>query len=184
MRALVLAVAIAGCAPDIATGTYFCGIEQACPPDQACNGPDNTCVTKGSEVAFSCTNSGATIPTLGCITAPIVLPDCFAAGARSNMYSFTTPSGCASLEVDLSVVYPLAFEQVDVQLWQGATMVATSSTCSATTAAGGSESRCLVASGVATGSAYTAVVVPAGRDCNGACNFNRYELTIELSSVH
>jgi hypothetical protein len=184
MRAVVIAV-VAACTPDIASGTYFCGVEQACPPDQACNGTDNTCVTKGTQMPFSCTSSNPVVPTFqGCVTAPLVVPDCLPAGQASSSYPFTTPTGCPTLAVELDVTYPLAFEQVDVQLWQGQNMVASSASCNVPTAAGGSESRCLRASGIANGAVYTAVVSAAGRDCGGACNFNRFELSVQLPPNH
>lgn len=197
MRALVLVVlAAAACTPDIGSGAYVCGPEQLCPPGQACNGSDATCVTASSAQPFACDPAalhepddtpaqGFALPALKCVSAPLPLPGCLAAGDAQNWTVFSAPAGCTAVQIDATLVAPVAFEGVGVQLWDTSAMtqLASDEACPASLPVpSGSVATCL--SHVLTpGGTYGLKVVPeGGGDCGGACNYNRYELTMRLDT--
>ena len=51
MRAAL--VLLAACSPDITGGSYLCGANASCPPNEACNGTDNSCVLAGTQDVFA-----------------------------------------------------------------------------------------------------------------------------------
>jgi hypothetical protein len=123
------------------------------------------------------------LPTLPCVSAPLDQQGCLAAGDPANWYAMTTPSPCGPLQLDVIVTYPLAFEALDVEVWQGTTMVAAAAACTTPTSAAGSEARCVTTRAITAGTAYGILVKPNGRDCKGACNYNRYDVSVQLSTA-
>ncbi|MGE5180455.1 MAG: hypothetical protein ACM31C_00250 [Acidobacteriota bacterium] len=192
MRALVL-VALAACTPDIVSGAYLCGPDGLCPEGQACNGPDNTCVAASSVEPFACAAGtqhepddapadGFELPALSCVSSPVNLDGCLAAGDAQNWLKFQTPGNCNAVGVRVTVSFPVAFEPLALQLADAATgmQLATDADCKTTGVVGGETTRCLDQT-LANGTSYGLAVVPAGgNDCGGACNYNRYHLTLQL----
>ena len=87
--ALLVLVLVAACSPDIATGSYYCGPEELCPPDQTCDGPTNSCVAGGTEQAFVCDPCASSAPPGACGMAcdpsfPGSCPDGFSCNASSS----------------------------------------------------------------------------------------------------
>lgn len=198
MRAVLLAAAaaLAACSPDIASGAYSCGAEQACPPGQACTGSDATCVVASAALPFACdpmalrepddTPAQAfALPALACVSTPLKLDGCLAAADAANWASFLAPANCAAVQVQATIVAPIAFEGVGVTLWDltAMTQVASDTACSASTpVASGEVARCLTQT-LTPGGHYGLEVVPeGGGDCGGTCNYNRYSLTVQLST--
>lgn len=197
MRALLLAgAALAACSPDIASGAYTCGAEQACPPGQACTGSDATCVVASAALPFACDPTvlhepddtaaqAFALATLACVSPPVKIPGCLAAGDAANWASFQAPASCTAVQVQATLVAPIAFEGVGVTLWDlGAmTQVATDTACPASTPVSSGEiAKCLTQT-LTPGGHYGLEVVPeGGGDCGGKCNYNRYSLTMQLST--
>jgi hypothetical protein len=192
--ALVASISLAACTPDVATRTYDCGPEQLCPPGQRCNGPDNTCVTAGTEQAFACDPTalhepddmpaqGNPLPALHCPSAPFMATGCLAAGDIANWSLVQAPTGCPPIALAVRVEYPIAFEQVGFEVWDlgGAApaKLAASGACDPGPLASGDTDTCATTK-IASGGSYGILAQPAGGDCKGACAFNRYELTVQI----
>ena len=196
MRVLLLAAALAACSPDIASGAYSCGAEQACPPDQACTGSDATCVVPSAAVPFACDPTvlhepddtaaqAFALPALGCVSTPLNLKGCLAAADAANWASFQAPANCTAVQVQATIVAPIAFEGVGISLWDltAMTKIATDTACPANTGVSSSEiAKCLTQT-LTPGGHYGLEVTPeGGGDCGGKCNYNRYSLSVQLST--
>jgi len=193
MRAWIF-IALAACSPDIPNGSYECGPNEACPAGQACDGPTNTCVIASTADAFKCDpalehddNTPATATLLGpfqCVSVVSSQPGCLAANDGQDWFQFQAPTGCAALQVEISVAYPVAFEPLALALTDLATgaQVATDTACK-NAPPGGEDSRCITQT-IASGDPYAIEVKPlgAGDDCDGKCNFNRYTLAVQLDT--
>ena len=193
MRASMLFIALAACSPDIGSGLYLCGPEQACPKGQQCDGPTNACVSPSSSMPFECDpmvvksdNTAATATliaaNLSCVS-PIATSDgCLAKGDGHNWYKFTAPAGCTAVEAEIKVSFPDAFEPLGLVLADAnGTQIATDAECK-TGSITGDNVRCLTAT-ITAGQSYTVDVTPAGGlDCDGECAFNRYILSLQLAT--
>lgn len=194
MRALALAV-LAACSPDIASGGYQCGPERDCPPDQACNGPDNICVTASTAQPFACDPMGAShepddtaaqafpIAGLACVSAPFVEKNCLMAGDGQNWVKLAVPTNCSAVEVDASIVFPIAFEPLALELWDLSTMTNVPAAVPCGNVGQQNNSAACVKKTITVGGSYGIVIKPAGgSDCAGLCNYNRYQLTVQLAT--
>lgn len=197
MRASLLVVLIvAGCQPDVAYDTYLCGDEAACPPGQACNGPDNHCVSLADVQPFACApsvehddNTPATatpIPGLACASMLATIPGCLADHDPEDYFTFTVPAECAAEVVHIHIAYPLSFEEVPFALTDASgTVLEEAAACDASQtslAALGLVDKCL-AHAVAPGATYFIhVTADPTLSCGGTCAFNRYTLTVRLAS--
>jgi hypothetical protein len=196
MRAAVLlSIVLAACTPDVASETYYCGPDAACPEGQLCNGPDNVCMLPSSASAFACTPKIATepddsaaqahaLPTLACPSIPFVDENCMLEGDTEDWVKFVGPSGCAgAVQVDASVAFPIAFERIAIELWDidSMTKLAEDEACDQDAQAG-EEGRCVTHELVA-GKNYGIKVRPAGDgNCDGGCRYNRYRLGVRLTT--
>jgi len=196
MRRVVLAVVLAGCAPDIAPGSYLCGPEQLCPEGQACNGPDNVCVNEAAVLPFECGMTYADVagddtPATGqvqgelpCVSPVRAVHGCLPASDPADFYQFTTPAACVAVEVTATLEYPLAFASLGIQFsTNGAPATAVEMPCPATrTPAEGHANRCFEMT-LAPGMAYAiGVNRDDTADCDGACAYNRYLLDFALAT--
>ena len=197
MRAASILAVVAACSPDIASGTYFCGPEMSCPPDESCNGSDNTCMVSGSEMGFACDpkdelhepdnsqTQAFAMPTLSCVSSPYQDHGCLKDGDGADWSKLSVPSTCTAVEVDLRITFPLAYEPVTAELWDaGANMsIATAAMCSSNAGiAAGDAGRCLTKT-VTPGGNYAILVRPeGGGECAGRCAFNRYVLNVQLAT--
>ena len=190
-------VLVAACTPEIASGSYLCGPEGYCPPDQVCSGSNNTCVLAGQEQAFACTDKYAehepddtatqalAAPQLGCVSAPFIEKNCLHDGDPADWLKVTSPSGCTAVAIQVRATFPVAFEPVVLELWDLAsnTMIAPSATCPAGSGiVAGDDGECLTAT-VMTSHDYGVAVKPAGGgDCGGTCAHNRYDLSVQFAT--
>jgi hypothetical protein len=190
-RLLLLAVA---CTPNITSGAYFCGADSLCPEDQTCNGPDNTCVLSVSAKPFACVDGSGdpighepddtpaqafALPALTCVSPPFIDNGCLTMGNPANWYKLTSPTGCSSIAITARVEYPTAFEELAVRLADGAgTAIGSSLPCDPVSP--GDDSQCFELP-LDAATDYTLEVAPTGAGtCDGACNFNRYTLTLTI----
>jgi hypothetical protein len=194
MRVVIFCLALAACSPDIGSGLYLCGPEQECPKGQVCDGPTNACVSPSSSSPFACdpmvvksddTAAAATLiaANLSCVSPVATSDGCLAKGDSHNWYKFTAPPGCTSLEVEIKVSYPDAFEPIGLVLADAnGAQLATDTECKAQQGNTGDNVRCLTMT-IAAAQAYTIDVTPAGGlDCDGDCAFNRYTLNVQLAT--
>ncbi|HET9991864.1 MAG TPA: hypothetical protein VFQ65_25215 [Kofleriaceae bacterium] len=186
-------LALAACSPDIPSGSYECGPNAACPTGQACDGPTNTCVIASTAGAFACDPglehddntpaTGTRVSQLACVSAVFSEPGCLAPNDGQDWFQLAAPTGCAALEVKITVAYPVAFEPLALALTDASgAQLATDSACK-NPPPGGEDSRCITQT-ITPGSSYAIAVKPLGMgdDCDGTCNFNRYTLSVQLDT--
>jgi hypothetical protein len=192
LSAPCLALGLAACSPQISSGAYDCGPNESCPSGESCNA-DATCVTTGTQAEFACDPStlhepddtpaqAYAITVAGCVSPQYELMGCLQAGDPANWISFATPSNCTAVGVTVSVVFPIAFEPLAMQLTDatGATTLASNTACAKAPTYAGDASTCLTAT-LSDAASYALSVVPAGSDdCGGSCNFSNYTLTLQL----
>ena len=183
-----LVVVLAACSPEVNSGVYLCGPNESCPPGEACNGPDNTCVLQGEEMVFECppktVMGGMTIqqalalPQLTCAGQAFETQAC--AGSSSGWFKLTTPTNCSSVAVQVKITFPIAFEPLVAQLWDADAnqMIGASASCAATVP--GDASQCIMMTVMTAHSYAIEIAAAGGNDCNGACAFNGYDLTVAL----
>jgi hypothetical protein len=198
MRALVLVpmtlLAMAGCTPEIVSGSYLCGPNASCPDEQVCNGPDNICVRAAAE-PFSCEPERATEPDdtadkafalglIDCVSVASVLDSCMAETDSADWVSFSTNASCTDVSADVRVTFPTAFEELGLELWDidANERIASDAPCSFSSESG-DELRCLKAP-LLPGRRYAIEVLPTGDGaCDGRCAYNRYTLRMQLSEA-
>lgn len=201
MRALVMCVALAACTPDIVSGSYLCGPDSICPEGQACNGTEDegaglmaeTCVLPSLAQPFKCTpkfdaepdNSAAegyVISNLGCVSAPFTNDGCMPVDDESDWVTFVAPSICTSVGVQARLTFPLAYEELGLELWNvdANMMVAEDKDCPQ--GSEGAVRRCLDFT-LVPGIKYGVKVKPTGEGaCGGNCTYNRYSLSVQLAT--
>jgi hypothetical protein len=186
--------AVAACSPEIISGAYLCGPEQLCPEGQACNGVNNTCVSPENAKPFSCPSttevepndsaaSAQPIPNLTCVTGRIELTGCAPADDPEDWYSFDVPATCGTTIATISLAFPVAFEQLSLQLAGADAQAPTEgSACDYGTTDDGTDSLCL-RQPVTAGGYYTVRIARTGvGSCGGACSFNRYAMAFQLGT--
>src|SRR4051812_32476885 len=123
-----LSLLAAACTPDIASGAYACGANGACPSDQVCDPVGATCVFKGMASAFACETAnragddtpatGEAIAGLTCISSPTEREGCLPSDDQVDWFQFDAPNGCTAVKIVAHVTFPLAFENVAVDVAQ------------------------------------------------------------------
>jgi hypothetical protein len=192
MRALWIVALLSACSPDIVQGAYLCGPEQSCPDGQACNGEDNLCVLPGGAKPFACgdkitevePNNGAAaaqaVANIACVSPLIQIKGCTPAGDAEDWYAFDVPANCGATVATMRLSFPLAFEQLSVDLG-GKT--GSQAECGTTVPIDdGSDTVCLTTP-VTAGQHYALRVARSGiGDCDGQCAYNRYSLSLQLGT--
>jgi hypothetical protein len=205
MRAILSAVLLlAACEPDIAPGSYLCGPEQLCPEGLACNGSvdpngdgkDNQCVVPSAAKPFECGSRNNEVPgddapataqslgELACVSLVRETRGCLPAGDVGDFYTFTVAAGCTNVRVNASVVYPVAWQELVLQLGKvGESPVTIDTPCAASRAADEGDAVSCLQAPVAPGT-YTLGVIPAGTgNCDNECRFNRYGLAVQVTTI-
>jgi hypothetical protein len=195
MRAMWLLVLLGACSPDITSGSYVCGAQDSCPPDQACDGVTDTCVLTAVAMPFACDmntehagdDTSATarpIPMLACVSPPYRESGCMPAGDAADWFKLTTPASCAAVEVDARLVYPVAYQGLSLELWDLTmnSVVGTDNECPDGINDPAHVERCINLK-VTPGGYLGLVVKPSGQGtCDGACAYNRYDLSVQLAT--
>jgi hypothetical protein len=191
MRALVFGIAAAAgvvaCTPEVVPGSYLCGPEESCPEGQACNGSDELCVLSFNADQFRCDedthdtiDQAAPMPSFECVSAPYIAHDCLAKADGQDWFAFHVRPVCTSA-ADIRLTFPIAFEPLTFDVWTGGSMLAQSGACEVVPAPG-FDAACVTLP-VNPDADYAIVVKPAGGgDCGGKCNYNRYDLQVQLST--
>jgi hypothetical protein len=191
---LLLALA-AACSPDITSGSYLCGPNEACPETQLCDELTNSCVVPSMASAFSCPAgteqtepddspaTGAVIANLECVSAQYSHVGCLAPGDAQDWFQFIAPTGCTAVQVEIRISYKVAFEPLQVVLHDATgAQLATDTACKNSDPGQGEEVRC-VTQAITPGQNYALEIKAAGGDdCDGACQFNRYTVAVQLAT--
>ena len=196
--ALGLAAALAtGCSPDIANGTYFCGPERFCPPDQECDDPAWICESPTLARRFECpggTEAAEPNDTLeaaeeaGALTCGNQLFEerngCVADRDDADLFGFDFRGPCVGDDPHLEVRlrFPIAFVPLTVELLDaGGEVVAEGEPCTPSGDATGTERLCIDAPLEADRYYIRVRSVPDGPDCGGDCHHNQYTLDVLFS---
>jgi hypothetical protein len=193
MRAmLVLAalLAVAACKPDITAGTYYCGDEESCPADLRCDGPTAECVYPQDVEVFTCpdgTNAAEPddavadaldIGDAGCGGVPFNDNGCIDNSVDVDHIVLTTPASCDGT-LDIRLRFPLAFVPLALDLLapDGTVVQAGEITEDSDTTAQVTVS---LRATVGPGEQYILRIraAPDAPDCDGACAYNRYSLSV------
>jgi hypothetical protein len=194
MRAVaVLVVTLAACTPNVFSEAYLCGPDSVCPEDQACNGPDHTCVLASKAQPFACSPTMPTEPDdtsdtahviqmSSCQGVPVLEDNCMLQNDAEDWVKFQVPAAdCSSVQLTAVIQYPIAFEQLGAELWDldHNTKVVDDGAC-AKPGKVGEENRCITQALVA-GTNYGVRVHPTGEgNCDGNCSYNSYSLSLLL----
>ncbi|MBA3500013.1 MAG: hypothetical protein M4D80_33985 [Myxococcota bacterium] len=197
MRAVFTTLLFAtACAPEIAPGSYVCGPEELCPEGQRCNRETAVCVLPSNAAAFACGERNADVPSnetpataqsigdLACVSVVAEARSCLPAGDVGDFYTFRVVDGCASARLRASVVFPIAFQRLVLQLGkEGEAPMTIDSQCAGNRSLDdGDDVACLDAP-VSSGT-YVIGVVPDGTGtCDNECRFNRYALGLQVTTL-
>lgn len=202
MRDLVVPVAswvlialVGACSPEVPSGAYLCGPNEACPDTQLCDEPTNSCVAPAAASAFACPagteNSepddsqvmGTVIANLECVSVPYSAAGCLAAGDAEDWLQVTAPAACTAVEVEIRLSYKVAFAPLAVVLHDATgAPLATDTACKGADPGQGEDVRCLTQT-ITPGQTYGIEIKAAGGDdCDGKCRFNRYTVAVQLAT--
>jgi hypothetical protein len=187
---LVGALGLAGCDPEIGSGTYYCGPELACPDHLRCDQASAMCVFPEQVGAFECGDNGNAhepddvaadgfdLGEAGCDGLEVRLPGCIDNEEDVDFLVGVTQSTCPLATMRVQLRAPLAFMPLSFDLLDGdGAVVASSEVCSFVDD-DGEQLSCLEVD-MEGGTAYQLRVQRAdGGDCGGACGYNRYDLSI------
>lgn len=194
MRICILAFVLAACSPEIPSGSYRCGPDQACPEGQLCNGPDNTCVQASTAQPFACLpkqehepdNAPAMATDMGafaCVSNVYTFDGCLAPGDTQDWFKLTTPAGCTAIQAEVRISYPISYETLGVQLGDAGGAKMTDDVACKTQSGGLADDDRCITQPITGSTTYTIEVKPAGGgDCDGACNYNRYTLSVQVTT--
>jgi hypothetical protein len=182
-----LVLLLAGCEPEIGRGTYHCGPERLCPPDLVCDGVTAICTVEHEALAFECAEGSTDsepdddpdapydIGVVGC-GEPRAMAGCLDDGADLDHLGLVVPAGCSELGAE--VRYPVAFAPVVLEVIDDAgTVIASSEVCEELDEAGRAVA-CVTAAVSGDAGYVVRVTRGEGGDCDGACAYNRYDLSI------
>ncbi|MEJ7599722.1 MAG: hypothetical protein WKG01_17580 [Kofleriaceae bacterium] len=186
MRALLCL--LAACSPDIASGTYTCGPDGLCPPNQRCDGVDDVCVEDSYARDFTCETApraddtaatGTVVPDPPCVMT-YEASDCLDDPDRADWFQLDVPASCTNTTLLARVVFRVAYQPLAFVLPTGA---ATETPCTGSLPSDAYDHRCYAVA-VAPGSHHAIAVglAPGAPDCEGACAYNRYALTLRLAT--
>ena len=187
-------ITLAACAPDIAPGTYYCGPERLCPEGLACNGPDGLCVTESRAQPFACGAENQEVPgddapataqslgELSCLSLVRETSGCLPDGDVGDFYTFRIAANCTTASFKASVVYPIAFQRLVLQIAKvGETPTTIDGDCPPRSMDSGDVASCLETT-VSAGE-YVLGIVPDGTgNCDGTCMHNRYGLAVQVTT--
>ena len=196
MRSAMIALALAACTPEIASGTYECGVERDCPEGQACDGVTNVCVLPSAVEPFSCGEdidevepndafaTAQAIPTSACVSQVSQVIGCTGGdGNREDWFSFSVPANCSAVDATARLAFPLAFELPALELRDDAGGVRAMGVACANDAPSDGTGLLCVDAPVTAGGRFAIRVAGSGTlDCDGECAFNRYVLTMQLAA--
>lgn len=188
--AIAAALLLAACEPDIGSGVYYCGPERACPDGLRCD--DATAICKFPDLAepFTCGNGAndlepdddpaeaGDVGTGGCGAVSIVEVGCVDTADDVDHVAFTTPASCDG-DLEVIVRFPIAFAPVTVEVLDDAgTVLGTGAVCDDLDEFG--QTRVCAEASVEPSQLVMLRIAaePGGADCDGACAFNRYQLSI------
>lgn len=180
---------LVACEPDINPGTYYCGPEEDCPPDLACDGPSDTCVLPSTAMPFVCPadsnldepdDTPATARDLGitgCGAQAFSETGCLDDASDVDHVTFTTAAGCTS--IDLRLRAPVAWALPTIELLDDTGAVVATGTVTDELDETGLVHLELMAT-VTAQTTYTARtrLADGTPDCGGACAYTWYQLSV------
>jgi hypothetical protein len=193
---LIALLLCAGCEPEIGNGTYFCGPERLCPPDQSCDDNSFTCVGSNSAERFSCSDDANVaepddvpsqafaVGALACGVPPLDLGlGCVESVNDEDFVTFDLNLDCPGSDprIEMTLSYPIALVPLTLELLdENERLVAEGELCTRPANFSGMDSVCIE------------MLPPMGQyfvrvgsesdapDCDGDCHFNQYTLSIDF----
>jgi hypothetical protein len=196
MRAvLAMLLFSAACSPEIADGSYVCGPEELCPDGMRCNRETAVCVAPSNAAPFACGDDNVDVPSnetpataqsigdLACVSLVAEARSCLPAGDVGDFYTFRVVDGCTNARLRASVVFPIAFQHLVLQIAkQGESPMTIDSPCPGNRTNDDGEAVSCLDAPVSSGT-YVIGVVPDGTGtCNNECRFNRYSLGLQVTT--
>jgi hypothetical protein len=184
---------VTACSADIAPGTYLCGPEELCPDGLVCNGVDNICVNSSKQQPFTCADfneipgddAPATAQDIGelpCVSLVRETKGCLPAGDVGDFYTFRVAAGCTSARISASVVYPIAFQSLTMQLGKaGETPTTIDKACPSSRAVPEGDGAACLDAPVTSGTWVLGVIPDGTGTCDGECKYNRYGFAMQIS---
>jgi hypothetical protein len=189
---LLLACLLASaCSPEVVAGAYFCGPERLCPEDLVCDGATNICVSSSDVQEFSCVGTDDDEPNdidstvdlgdLSCTTR-VETAGCIGGdGDEEDGYRLDVPTDCAPRKVTVQLLYPVAFEPLELELIDTSGAADSVEPCPLGVDENGQTEQCVEAAVPAGGSFVVRVAGTGSENCEGECAYNRYGLVVLLS---
>ena len=193
--ALAAAVALlAGCSPEIGSGTYYCGPERLCPPDLECDDPTFTCERPRAARPFACPESSqAAEPDdargdaedVGPVACGLPVLEqrlgCIADDGDVDHIEFQLEGECVGDDphVEITLRFPVALVPLEIQLLDAAgEVLAGGELCTPPGDVTGTDVVCIerrIEPGV-----YILRIRPveSAPDCDGECHHNSYQLDV------
>jgi hypothetical protein len=195
--ALLVAFALpVACAPEVFTGSYYCGPERSCPPGQVCDEPLFVCDNPTLAREFECPegsedsepdDSVAEALDLGTTkcgeSVTTALPGCIDDADDVDVYSFVHNTDCAAADphFELTLSYAYAFTALDFDVVDSAgTVVENASSCEGPGGFTGQQVICIEIPNVTDTYFVRVSMSDSTEDCNGECRYNLYRLSINL----
>lgn len=194
--AVVAALALAACEPEIGAGTYYCGEDGFCPPDLACNPDTFTCETPGSFGEFDCPSGSeadepddelASAPTLGALPCgynPIPREGCVPDGDDVDLLQFEV-AACtgANPRLDITLMFPVALVELELALVDDTgAIVRTGEPCTPEPNFTGRRWLCIEGA-VPDGAYHLRITAGDDGDCDGACRYTHYLLFVRYPTA-
>jgi hypothetical protein len=196
---LVLGVAavLAGCSPDIANGTYFCGPERFCPPGQECDDNRHICDSPRLVSRFECpagtelfepNDTLESAEDAGDLTCGNQLFEerhgCVASAGDVDLFTFAFHGPCLGDDPHLAVRlrFPIALVPLTIELLdESGRVIGEGQLCTPSGDVTGTDRLCIDMP-LESGQYYLRVrSAPDGPDCAGDCHHNRYTLDVLYS---
>jgi hypothetical protein len=193
MRPAAFLLALAACSPEIGPGTYYCGPEQYCPPDLACDPSTYTCQLPSSVDPFSCplgtdarepddsTAVAFALGSVACGGEPLEGgTGCIDDGADEDWLELVFDRECQGSDphLQIRVSFPIALVPLELALLddQGGE-VAAAEPCTSEPNYTGLDTLCLDVR-PPDGTYYVRVRAAGHSDCDGDCRFNQYFIDV------
>ena len=184
--ALAGLLGLAACSPDVYPGTYFCGPELFCPPDQVCDPSSERCSEPDEVEPFACPEgSEASEPddelaearalTLGC-SIGTEFEGCIADGQDVDVVRLTIPANCIGGRIELNLRSGLALATLAPSMTDGAGAALPMTSCTAFPATEADVNECIALNDVPA-EIFVHLGLAPGADCDGECAFNRYAVS-------
>jgi hypothetical protein len=153
-----------------------------------------TCVLSSLARPFACKEKfdhepdnsaaeGYLIQDLACVSAPFINDGCLPVDDTSDWVTFVAPSVCTAVGVQARLSFPIAYEQLGLELWNVDANMKMADDKECVQGADSTQVRRCLDATLVPGTKYGVKVTPTGEGtCEGTCLYNRYTLSVQLAT--